>query len=207
HPEVVGGVAGALVVADADQPCGGDTHLVVPDGVGLVVFGVDRHPELVGIQAQPVTGGEKLPGVEDGVPPAVAAKAEIAEHLKKGVMAGGITDVLEVVVLAPGAHTALGRRGAGVVPVFVAEKGLLELYHPRIGEQQGGIIARHQAAAGHYGVTLGGKKIEKCLTDLCAFHSLKSCCRAAWDGRWYPGGGSQKPRESSVISTLPRICR
>src|SRR5690606_25697691 len=68
HPEVVGGVAGALVVADADQPCGGDTHLVVPDGVGLVVFGVDRHPELVGIQAQPVTGGEKLPGVEDGVP-------------------------------------------------------------------------------------------------------------------------------------------
>ncbi len=41
HPEVVGGVARALVVADADDAVGGYTHHILPDAVGLVVLGVD----------------------------------------------------------------------------------------------------------------------------------------------------------------------
>ena len=48
HPEVVGHVARALVVADAHDPLGRDAHFLVPDVVGLVVLGVDRHPELLG---------------------------------------------------------------------------------------------------------------------------------------------------------------
>ena len=47
HPEVVGSVAGALVVADADYTPGRDAHCLCPDVVGLVVLGVDRDPEFV----------------------------------------------------------------------------------------------------------------------------------------------------------------
>src|SRR5690606_37496947 len=42
HPEVVGGVARALVVADAHHPLGRQADHLRPDLVGLVVLLVDR---------------------------------------------------------------------------------------------------------------------------------------------------------------------
>jgi hypothetical protein len=41
HPEVVGGVARTLVVADAHHPLGRHADLARPDVVGLVILGID----------------------------------------------------------------------------------------------------------------------------------------------------------------------
>ena len=118
-----------------------------PDVGGLVVVLVDRHPQLLGRQA--VDLGEKIPGVADRVALEVVAEAEVAEHLEEGVMARGVADVLQVVVLAAGAHAALRGGRAHVAALVAAEEHVLELHHAGIGEQQGRIIAGHQRARRH----------------------------------------------------------
>jgi hypothetical protein len=42
----------------------------------------------------------------------IVAEGEVAEHLEEGVVAGGVADIVEVVVLAAGAHAFLRRGGA-----------------------------------------------------------------------------------------------
>ena len=74
----------------------------------------------------------------------IIAKTEVAQHFKKGMMAGRIANVFKIIVLAPGPNTALGSRRPLVVPVFMAQKQVLELHHSRIGEQQRRIVPRHQ---------------------------------------------------------------
>jgi hypothetical protein len=58
--------------------------------------------------------GQQLPGVVDGVALEVVAEAEVTQHLEEGVVARGVADVFQVVVLAAGAHAALHGGGAGV---------------------------------------------------------------------------------------------
>ena len=48
HPEIVGGVFGALVVADAHHALGRQANFLRPDVVSLVVVDINRGPELVG---------------------------------------------------------------------------------------------------------------------------------------------------------------
>jgi hypothetical protein len=50
----------------------------------------------------------------DSVALEIVAEAEIAQHLEKGVMAGGITDIFQIIVLTAGPHTAL-RGGRSVI--------------------------------------------------------------------------------------------
>ncbi len=75
----------------------------------------------------------------------IIAKTEISQHLKKRMMASGVTDIFQIVVLAAGAHAALRRRGTGVAALVLSEKHVFKLHHARVGKQQGGIIARYQA--------------------------------------------------------------
>ena len=42
----------------------------------------------------------------------IIAEREIAHHLEEGVVPGGVADIVEIVVLAAGAHAFLGRGGA-----------------------------------------------------------------------------------------------
>src|SRR5579864_6389432 len=108
-PEVVAGVLGAEVVADPDAALGRDPDVARPDVVGLVVVDVDRRPQPLGRQS--VMHRQELPRVANRVALEVVAEAEIAEHLEERVVACGIADVLEIVVLAAGAHASLrGRR-------------------------------------------------------------------------------------------------
>ena len=65
----------------------------------------------------------------------IISEGEIPQHLEEGVVARGVADVLEIVVLAPGAHAALSGSGAQVVALFPAEKEVLELHHAGVGEQ------------------------------------------------------------------------
>ncbi len=132
HPEIVRGVAPTLVVADADHALGRHAHFPRPDVEGLVVLGIDGDPQPVLLQLEDF--GQQLPGVGDGVALEVIPEAEVAQHLEEGVVACGITDVLEVIVLATGTHAFLRGGGAGVGPLVEAKEDVLELVHPGVGE-------------------------------------------------------------------------
>ena len=61
---------------------------------------------------QAVLLGDQVPGELDRLLLEIVAEREVAQHLEEGVMARGVADILEVVVLAAGAHALLRRRGA-----------------------------------------------------------------------------------------------
>ena len=79
----------------------------------------------------------------------VVAEREVAQHLEEGVVAGGVADILEIVVLAAGAHAFLRRRGAAVGPLLEAGEDVLELHHAGVGEHQRRVVARHERARRH----------------------------------------------------------
>jgi hypothetical protein len=78
---------------------------LVPDVAGLVVGVVNRHPELVA--GNGVHRGDQFPGEFDGVALKLVAEAEVALHLEERMVTRRVADVLQVVVLAAGAHAAL----------------------------------------------------------------------------------------------------
>ncbi len=63
-------------------------------------------------------------------------------------MARGITDVVEVVVLAARAHALLRRRGPWNGARLLACEHVLELHHAGVGEHQGRVVARHERRGG-----------------------------------------------------------
>src|SRR5205814_4473914 len=73
-------------------------------------------PEPLGIEFENVD--DELPGKLDGVFLEIVAEGEVAEHLEEGEVAGGASDVLEVVVLPAGPHALLRRGGARVVALL-----------------------------------------------------------------------------------------
>ncbi len=119
-----------------------DADFLQPDVGGLLVVAVDGDPQALRRDGQ--RDGDELPGEADRVLLEVVAEAEVAEHLEEGVMPGRVADVLEVVVLAAGAHAALHGGGAGVAARIAAEEHVLELHHAGVGEQQRGVVAGHQ---------------------------------------------------------------
>ena len=71
-------------------------------------------------------------------------------------MPRGIADIVQVVMLAAGPHAFLRRGRPRIRPLLLPGKHILELHHAGIGEQQAGVVARHQAASlapphAHYG--------------------------------------------------------
>ena len=168
HPEVVRRIARTLVVADAHDAIGRHAHLLGPDVVGLVVLGIDRHQQLLGRQLE--DRGQQLPGKLDGVLLEVVAKREVAHHLEEGVMARGVADVFQVVVLAAGADALLGRGGAAVGTLVEAQENILELVHARVGEQERGIVMRHHRAGRDDGMALGLEELQVLLADFGGLH-------------------------------------
>jgi hypothetical protein len=168
HPEIVGGVARALVVADADHALGRDADLACPDVVGLVVLGVHRDPQPIGRQV--VHLDQQFPGVADGVKLEVVAEGEIAEHFEESMVARGVADVFEVVVLATGANAFLRRRRAQVGPLVETEEDVLELVHAGVGEQQRRVGMRHQGTRSDNLVAFGGEELEELVADFSAGH-------------------------------------
>lgn len=86
------------------------------------------------------------------------------------MVTGGVANILQVAVLAAGAHALLAAGGAGVGTLFLAQEAVLELVHPRVSEQQGRVIAWDQGAGGDTGVTLLFEEAKEGFTDFCAFH-------------------------------------
>jgi hypothetical protein len=125
----------------------------------------DGHIELVLINAVPLFRSNQLPRVSDSISLEVVAKRKIPQHLKECVMPVGEPDVLQIVVLAPGAHALLRGRGPGVLTLFEPEKNVLELVHPRVGEQQRGIVCRDERRRVHFLVPPLHKEVQKFAAD------------------------------------------
>ncbi len=145
---------------------GRQADVLVPDLVGLIVGVIDGDHQALRVDAQPLLGGDELPGEADRVALEVIAEGEVAQHLEEGVMAGGVADVLEVVVLAAGAHAALAGGGAHVVALLLAQEHVLELHHAGVGEEQRRVVAGHERARGHDGMAVLAEEFEEGAADI-----------------------------------------
>ena len=101
-PEIVG-------ARDAQNPALRKTCDLLPQVKSLVVVDVDGGGQSLLRQAEFFR--DQIPGKLDGAVLEIVAKREIAEHLEEGVVARGVADIVEVVVLAAGAHAFLRARG------------------------------------------------------------------------------------------------
>ena len=131
----------------------------MPNVVGLVVIDIHGHHEALGRQF--VHLSQQLPTPFQTVALEVIAKTPVAQHLEKRVMTRGVTHVFQIIVLAACAQTGLHRGGAHIRTFVLAQKHVFELHHARVGEHQRRVVARHQRAGGHHGVSFVGEKIQK----------------------------------------------
>ncbi len=127
RPEIVRG-------RDADDAVVGEARDLLPEPGRLVVGVVDGDEQLVLLQPELLR--DQGPGQLDRALLEIVAEREIAEHLEEGEMARGVADIVEVVVLAAGAHAFLRRGGALIGPLLDAGEDVLELHHAGIGEHQ-----------------------------------------------------------------------
>ena len=175
HPEIVGG-------GDADDALVGEARDLPPELGRRVVVVEDGDEEPLLRQGE--VAGQELPGVGDRQFLEVVAEREVAEHLEEGVMAGGVADVVEVVVLAPGAHAFLAGGGAHVVAVLEPGEDVLELHHAGVREHQRRVVARHQRRGRHDPVLRLGEVVEEGGADVVeARHGSGSALGAADDPR------------------------
>ncbi len=87
--------------------------------------------------------------------------------LAEGVVPGGVPHLLEVVVLAAGAHALLrGRHATPERRLFEPEEHALELHHPRVGEQQRRVVGGHERRARTHHVPLPLEVPQEPLSDL-----------------------------------------
>ena len=142
HPEVVGRILFAFVVANANHTLGRHPDVFRPDVVGFLVVDVDRHGELVSRQLVDV--GQQLPAPLQAVALEVVAKTPVAQHLEKRVVACGVADVFQVIVFAARPQAGLHRGRPHIAAFVAAQKHILELHHAGVGEHQRRVIARHQ---------------------------------------------------------------
>src|SRR5271165_7306397 len=84
----------------------------------------------------------------------------------------GVPDVIQIVVFAARPYAFLSRRRALVVPLFRAREDVLELIHPRVGEQQRRVVGRDQRRRAHNLVPTLRKVVQKLLADLVTCHFL-----------------------------------
>ena len=96
-----------------------DAGDLLPQLFGVVVFAKNGDVQLVFRQA--VVLGDQLPGEVDGFGFEVIAEREVAQHLEERVVPARVADVIQIVVLAAGAHALLRGGGALVVALFLAQ--------------------------------------------------------------------------------------
>ena len=109
---------------------------------------------------------DDLPSKKNGLFLEIIAKAEIAHHLKEGVMAGSVAHIVQIIMFAAGAYAFLCGGGSSVIACLNACEEVFELYHARIGKHQCWIIARHQRARWQNAMTLAVKIVQKRGADI-----------------------------------------
>ena len=169
HPEVIGHVAGAFVIADTHDAFSGQTDFFVPNVKSFVIFGVDRYPEFFGRKVEVLC--QEFPSVFDGVALEVVTETEVTQHFKECVVTCGVTDVIQVVVLAACADALLSSRCAGIGALIKTEENVLKLIHARVREEQRRIVAGNHRAGMHNRMTFAFEKLQKGLANLRSLHN------------------------------------
>ena len=164
-PEVV-------FLVQAEDAVARDANIVRPNLLGLVILAKNGDVEFVGRNGEIL--GDELPGPRDGLLLEVVAKGKIPEHLEERVMARGAPDLLEVVVLAPGAHALLHRAGAGVVALLAPQEHVLELVHAGVREEQREIVRRHKRRGPHHAVPARAEELQEAAADFVRGHGASS---------------------------------
>ena len=149
---------------DADDPLIWQACDLFPQVCGLFVSVIDSYQQAFFWNAKPL--GQKFPSIGDRFFFEIVAKAEVAQHLKKGVVARGIADIVEVIMLAPRPHTFLCRGGTGVIARFKPREQVFELHHAGVDEHQRWIVARDERAGRDHGVALFFEIAQKGRTDV-----------------------------------------
>ena len=168
-PEVIRLIlARTRLIANARQALRRHTDFVQPNVGCFVVLVIHRDPQFFCGNFH--LNREEFPRVLNRVALEIIAETEIAQHLEKSMMARGITDVFQIVMLAAGTHAALRTGGAHIGPGFTAKERFFELHHAGVGEEQRRIIARHERTRGDNGVALGFEKGQKTFADFTGFH-------------------------------------
>ena len=119
-------------------------------------------------------------------------------------MVGVAADFLEVVVLAADADALLRVRRADVVPLAGAKEDVLELVHPGVGEQQGGVAVGDHRGAGNDAVAVLCKEIKETLADLVSFHHT-SICVISWISSRMPLTSTQRIISPENTIARPRV--
>ena len=156
---------------DADDAVVGEAGDLLPEVRRLVVGMEDRDEQLV--LRQPELLGDQGPGGFDRAFLEIIAEGEIPQHLEEGVVAGGVADIVQVVMLAAGAHAFLARRRGLVRTGFEPGEDILERHHAGVDEHQRRIVLRHQRRRGDDQVVLALEVVEEGAADLIeARHGL-----------------------------------
>ncbi len=180
RPEVVG-------AGDAQDLALGQAGDLFGQLEGIVVVDIDGEQQLV--LGQAVVLGDQLPGERNGALLEVVAEGKVAQHLEEGVVARGVADIVEVVVLAAGADAFLRGRRPQVGPLFQAGEDVLELHHAGIGEHQRRVVARHERARRHDLMIVAGEEIEETFPDVVdAAHLFRTLLPPAPRGPKAPSG-------------------
>ena len=144
----------------------GQADFVMPCSVCLVVVEEDGGTEPVGVQGHPVGPGQELPSPLNGLGLEIISEREVSQHLEKGVVVGGYTDVADVA----GSQAHLAGRGPGEVQWTDAQELVLELVHSCRREQHGRVVGGDQHIGRAAGVTLGLEEREVPLADFVGIH-------------------------------------
>ena len=167
RPEIVLG-------RDADDPAFGQAGDLLPQVERLVVGVIDGDGQPVGIEAPFL--GQQGPGVMDRLFLEIVAEGEIPQHFEEGVVARGVADIVEVVVLAAGADALLAADRGRIGPRFQPGEDILERHHAGVDEHQRRVVVRHQRRRWHARMPVPSR------------NSRGSCggCRwsRSWDGRY-----------------------
>ncbi len=109
---------------------------------------------------------QQLPRPADRLLFEVIAERPVAEHLEERVVISVLAHIVEVVVLAAGSDALLRIGRALVRPRACAEKYVFELIHAGVGEQQGRVVMRHDAAGRHGCMSVFfHEEVDELLTD------------------------------------------
>ena len=158
---------------DADDPRLGQAGDLAPQVERLVIVVIDGDGELLRRQSE--VARQKIPGEFDRVVLEIIAEREVAEHLEERVVAGGIADIVEVVVLAAGAHAFLRRRRPDVRALLDAGEHVLELHHAGVGEHERRIVARHERTRRHDRMFVPAEELEEARSNVVdAAHEPRS---------------------------------
>ena len=157
---------------DSDNPVIRQACDFFPQVKRLIIFMIHRNQKPV--FRQTVFLCHKVPGELNRTILEVIAEREIAEHLEEGVMSRRIADILQIVMLSPGAHTFLRRHRPVIIAMLCPGENVLELNHPGIGEHQRRIITRYQRTGRDNLVTVLREVVEECITNIVgALHRRK----------------------------------